>query len=45
MGIEVKKSALPTLFHFVRVRAAYQPHVYFDLDVTLKHSVKDILSY
>ena len=27
MGKESQKSALPTLFHFVRVRAAYQPHV------------------
>ena len=24
---ESQKSALPTLFHFVRVRAAFQPHV------------------
>ena len=27
MGKEFQKSALPTLFHFVRVRAAFQPHV------------------
>ena len=27
MGIEVQKSALPTLFNFARVRAASQPHV------------------
>ena len=27
MGIEVQKSALPTLFHFGRVRTASQPHV------------------
>ena len=27
MGKEFQKSALPTLFHFVRVRAALQPHV------------------
>ena len=27
MGIKVKKSALPTLFNFARVRAAHQPHV------------------
>ena len=27
MGIEVQKSALPTLFHFARVWAASQPHV------------------
>ena len=27
-GIEVQKSALPTLFNFDRVRAASQPHVY-----------------
>ena len=27
MGIEVQKSALPTLFNFARVRAAHQPHV------------------
>ena len=27
MGKESLKSALPTLFHFVRVRAAFQPHV------------------
>ena len=27
MGKESHKSALPTLFHFVRVRAAFQPHV------------------
>ena len=27
MGIEVQKSALPTLFNFVRIRAASQPHV------------------
>ena len=27
MGIGVQKSALPTLFHFARVRAASQPHV------------------
>ena len=31
-GIEVQKSALPTLFNFARVRAASQPHVF------LKHS-------
>ena len=24
---EFQKSALPTLFHFVRARAAFQPHV------------------
>ena len=28
MGKESQKSALPTLFHFVWVRATYQPHVY-----------------
>ena len=28
MGIEVQKSALPTLFNIARVRAASQPHVY-----------------
>ena len=28
MGIESQKSALPTLFHFARVRAAHQPHVH-----------------
>ena len=27
MGKEFQKSALPTLFHFVWVRAAFQPHV------------------
>ena len=27
MGNEFQKSALPTLFHFVRVRAALQPYV------------------
>ena len=27
MGIEVKKSALPTIFNFARVRAASQPQV------------------
>ena len=27
MGKESQKSALPTLFHFARVRAAFQPHV------------------
>ena len=27
MGKESQKSALPTLFHFVRDRAAFQPHV------------------
>ena len=27
MGKEFQKSALPTLFHFVRVKAAFQPHV------------------
>ena len=27
IGKEFQKSALPTLFHFVRVRAALQPHV------------------
>ena len=27
MGKESQKSALPTLFHFARVRAALQPHV------------------
>ena len=27
MGKDIQKNALPTLFHFVRVRAAYQPHV------------------
>ena len=27
MGIEVQKSALPTLFNFARVSAASQPHV------------------
>ena len=27
MGRESQKNVLPTLFHFVRVRAAYQPHV------------------
>ena len=26
MGIEAQKSALPTLFHFARVRVAPQPH-------------------
>ena len=26
-GKEFQKSALPTLFHFVRVRVAHQPHV------------------
>ena len=25
MGVEAQKSALPTLFHFARVRAAFQP--------------------
>ena len=28
MGIEVQKSALPTLFHFARVMSASQSHVY-----------------
>ena len=28
MGKEAQKSALPALFHFVRVRAAFQPHVF-----------------
>ena len=28
MGNESDKSALPTLFHFVKVRAAFQPHLY-----------------
>ena len=28
MGKEFQKSALPALFHFVRVRAAHQPHVH-----------------
>ena len=27
MGEKFQKSALPTLFNFVRVRAAHQPHV------------------
>ena len=27
MGKEFQKSALPTLFHFARVKAAFQPHV------------------
>ena len=27
MGEKVQKTALPTLFHFAWVRAAYQPHV------------------
>ena len=27
MRKEFQKSALPTLFHFLRVRAAFQPHV------------------
>ena len=27
MGIEVEKSAFPTLFNFGRIRAASQPHV------------------
>ena len=27
MGKEFQKRALPTLFHFVRVKAALQPHV------------------
>ena len=27
VGLDVQKSVLPTLFHFVRVRAAIQPHV------------------
>ena len=30
MGKEFQKSALPTLFHFVRVKAAFQPHVFQD---------------
>ena len=35
MGIEVQRSALPTLFHFDRVRAASQPHVNF-IGITLQ---------
>ena len=37
MGIEVQKSALPTLFNFARVRAASQPH--------LECSFQNILSW
>ena len=29
MGKESQKSALPTLFHFVRVKAAIQPNLVF----------------
>ena len=28
MGEDIQKNTLPTLFHFVRIRAAYQTHVY-----------------
>ena len=31
MGKESQKSALPNLFHFVRVRAAFQPHVKIEM--------------
>ena len=27
MGKEIQKNALPSLFHFLRVRAAHQPHL------------------
>ena len=36
MGKESQKSALPTLFHFVRVRAAYQPHVHLQVNFHTK---------
>ena len=32
MGIEAQNSALPTLFHFARVVAALQPHVFTNLE-------------
>ena len=45
MGKEFKKSVLPTLFHFVRVRAALQPHVIWEaLKVTLCEENKEIMS-
>ena len=41
MGIEVQKSALPTLFHFARVRAASQPHVWYLCKIIEKPLILD----
>ena len=41
MGKEFQKSAPSALFHFVRVRAAFQPHVLEPLgDVGATHKLK-----
>ena len=40
MGIDLQKNALPTLFHFVRVRGLHQPHVFKETQILLVNPFK-----